>query len=263
MQRQEVTGPPPPWIKCLGFNLGPHLQSGHVGGLQRLLQGLAEEIVTDRGPRRHRSHVAGGVSLNQRRREKTLWQTPQQKYAPGRPSAGRWDSHLAGGRRRDRAAVGGAGQSQGRRQLALGDGPRTRRPAVAQRYWTHARWASHSAGGSSWAPLLTNIHTLEEHGFELPHRLWVTHALRLRDQAAWLTDWKSSSSSDMPSNMKPPAEKKVGTFKREKYRSESQRKNIIQSTGWNNLAVNSTQMRKVSHFLHVLLFIFLKKKKGV
>lgn len=68
-------------------------------------------------------------------------------------------SHLARGCRRDRAAVGSAGQSQRCRQLALCDWPRARRPAVAQRHGTHPCWASHSAGGSRWAPLLTNIDT--------------------------------------------------------------------------------------------------------
>lgn len=59
----------PLWIECSGSNLRPHLQSGHVGGLQSLLQGLAEEIITDWGPCRHRSRIIGGVSLNQRPRE--------------------------------------------------------------------------------------------------------------------------------------------------------------------------------------------------
>lgn len=159
-----------PWINRAGCNLWPHLQSRHVGGLQSLLQGLAEEIITDGGPCWHRSYATGGVPLNQRqsgrkRRTKknnrsTLMQTNFAADIFSSNLSIRFDkSHLARGCWRDRAAVGSAGESQRRRQLALRNWPRARRPAVAQRNGTHPCWASHSAGGSRWAPLLTNIHT--------------------------------------------------------------------------------------------------------
>ena len=43
-----------------------HLQSGHVAGLQGLLQSLAEQVVTDRGPGGHGGHAAAGVRLEER-----------------------------------------------------------------------------------------------------------------------------------------------------------------------------------------------------
>lgn len=43
-----------------------HLESGHVGGLQSLLKSLAEQVVTDRGPRRHWRDVVGRVHLHMR-----------------------------------------------------------------------------------------------------------------------------------------------------------------------------------------------------
>lgn len=47
----------------MGFSQS-HLQSGHVGGLQSLLQSLTEEIVTDWGPCWHGGYTTGGVRLN-------------------------------------------------------------------------------------------------------------------------------------------------------------------------------------------------------
>lgn len=120
-------------------------------------------------------------------------------------------SHLAWGCRRDRAAVGSAGESQRCRQLALRNWPRARRPAVAQRHGTHPCWASYSAGGSRWAPLLTNIHTRRN---TLSSFVIIGSPARCIGgiKWLWLTDWKSSSSSDMPSNMKPPVRRKVIIF---------------------------------------------------
>lgn len=68
---------------------------------------------------------------------------------------------------------------------------------MAQRHRTHPRRAHQSVGGSGRTPLGTNIQK-GDHG---PNLLVNT------SDSARLTDWKSSSSSDMPSNMKPPARK--------------------------------------------------------
>lgn len=46
-----------------------HLESGHVGGLQSLLESLTEQVVTDRGPRWHRRDVIGGVHLHMREKD--------------------------------------------------------------------------------------------------------------------------------------------------------------------------------------------------
>lgn len=54
---------------CIRF---PHtnLESRHVGGLQSLLQSLAEEVVADRGPCRHWGDAAGGVGLQHRQNDR-------------------------------------------------------------------------------------------------------------------------------------------------------------------------------------------------
>lgn len=210
----------PQWIECSGFNLRPHLQSGHVGGLQRLLQGLAEEVITDWGPCRHGSCIVGGVSLNQRPRggERRTTRLRCDKRSSGniflpsvrqtwRYSPG-W--RLLAWRRYCRGCWREPGPSPARSAWSAEAPP----PRCDSAIWGACLLSLPLGWGVPLGSPVNKHSHMEEWHFELPHRRWVTHTLRLRDQAAWLTDWKSSSSSDMPSNMKPPAKGKVGTFEK-------------------------------------------------
>lgn len=109
----------------------------------------------------------------------------------------------------DCTAVRSAGEGQSCCQLTLCYWSRTRCSTVAQRHWSHSCWDPCPVGRTCWAPLL---HTVTNTLKPLAWLVFPFVVSGVEKQANWLTDWNSSSSSDMPSNMKPPARKQSDLF---------------------------------------------------
>lgn len=111
--------------------------------------------------------------------------------------------HLVGCCGSDCTAVWSAGQRQSSCEFTLCNRSRAGRSAVAQRHRTNPRREPTSAGQACWAALKH----IQIQQVRLPddNRSGVQSVMP--GVPTRLTDWKSSSSSDMPSNMKPPGRK--------------------------------------------------------